>query len=201
MRIAVIGAGNIGGTLGKRWAEKGHAVRFGVREGSARDHQDLRASGAEVSTIAESLAEAESVLLALPGAAVREFLSAYGPALNDKLVFDATNQRGSAVMYQVNSIREAAPQARVYRAFNSLGWEVFANPQINGQQADMFFCGAEDGSDQAAQLIADIGVRPRYLGGDDQLALLDALTQVWITLAFQRGYGRHVALRLLSDGG
>ncbi|NWF67954.1 MAG: NAD(P)-binding domain-containing protein [Chloroflexi bacterium] len=199
MRIAVIGAGNIGGTLGKRWAQKGHDVRFGLREGSRRDDAALRASGAGVATIAEALADADVVLLALPGAAVPEFLASYGAALNGKLVFDATNQRGSAVMHQVEQIRRAAPQARVYRAFNSLGWEVFENPQIDGQQADMFFCGAENGQDEAARLIADIGVRPRYLGSDEQLPLLDALTQVWFILAFQRGHGRHTALRVLSD--
>lgn len=31
MKIAVVGAGNVGGTLGKGWAKKGHDVTFGVR--------------------------------------------------------------------------------------------------------------------------------------------------------------------------
>ena len=36
MRIAVIGAGNVGGSLGRRWAERGHDVRFGVRQPSEK---------------------------------------------------------------------------------------------------------------------------------------------------------------------
>ncbi|MBK8057399.1 MAG: NAD(P)-binding domain-containing protein [Gemmatimonadetes bacterium] len=32
MRIAVIGSGNVGGTLGRRWATLGHDVVFGVRD-------------------------------------------------------------------------------------------------------------------------------------------------------------------------
>src|SRR5215467_2824174 len=32
MEIGVIGAGNVGGTLGRRWAQAGHTVIFGVRE-------------------------------------------------------------------------------------------------------------------------------------------------------------------------
>ena len=32
MEIGVIGAGNVGGTLGRRWTQKGHKVVFGVRE-------------------------------------------------------------------------------------------------------------------------------------------------------------------------
>jgi predicted dinucleotide-binding enzyme len=32
MKMAVIGAGNVGGTLGQRWAQAGHEVVVGVRE-------------------------------------------------------------------------------------------------------------------------------------------------------------------------
>jgi hypothetical protein len=34
MKIAVIGKGNIGGTLGSRWRAAGHDVVFGARDGS-----------------------------------------------------------------------------------------------------------------------------------------------------------------------
>jgi len=32
MNIGIIGAGNVGGTLGARWARNGHTVAFGVRD-------------------------------------------------------------------------------------------------------------------------------------------------------------------------
>jgi ketopantoate reductase len=32
MNIGIIGAGNVGGTLGTRWARNGHNVAFGVRD-------------------------------------------------------------------------------------------------------------------------------------------------------------------------
>ena len=32
MKIAVIGAGNIGGTIGAKWASQNHEVYFGVRD-------------------------------------------------------------------------------------------------------------------------------------------------------------------------
>ncbi len=31
MKLAILGAGNVGGALGKGWAKKGHTVVFGVR--------------------------------------------------------------------------------------------------------------------------------------------------------------------------
>jgi predicted dinucleotide-binding enzyme len=41
MRIAIIGAGNVGGTLGKAWAKKGHEVFYGVREPQEAETQEL----------------------------------------------------------------------------------------------------------------------------------------------------------------
>jgi 8-hydroxy-5-deazaflavin:NADPH oxidoreductase len=35
MNIAIIGAGNVGSTLGKAWAKKGHDILFGVRNPKA----------------------------------------------------------------------------------------------------------------------------------------------------------------------
>jgi predicted dinucleotide-binding enzyme len=40
MRIAIIGAGQVGQTLGRRWAERGHAIVYGVREPEAPKSKD-----------------------------------------------------------------------------------------------------------------------------------------------------------------
>ena len=43
MRIAIIGAGNVGGTLGKTWTAKGHDVVYAAREpDSPREPERLR---------------------------------------------------------------------------------------------------------------------------------------------------------------
>ena len=40
MRIAIIGAGNVGGTLGTAWAQKaGHEILFGVRNPTSEQTQ------------------------------------------------------------------------------------------------------------------------------------------------------------------
>ncbi|HXX04210.1 MAG TPA: NAD(P)-binding domain-containing protein, partial [Xanthobacteraceae bacterium] len=41
MKIAVIGTGSVGGTLGRRWAELGHSVCFGVRDLADADAKAL----------------------------------------------------------------------------------------------------------------------------------------------------------------
>ena len=41
MKISILGSGNVGGTLGKSWADKGHEVFFGVRHPNDEKTQDL----------------------------------------------------------------------------------------------------------------------------------------------------------------
>jgi 8-hydroxy-5-deazaflavin:NADPH oxidoreductase len=65
MRIAVIGKGNIGGTLGSRWRAAGHDVVYGARDGSGQGP-----GGAPARSIGDALKDAEVVLLAVPGQAV-----------------------------------------------------------------------------------------------------------------------------------
>ncbi|WP_199247350.1 NAD(P)-binding domain-containing protein [[Phormidium] sp. ETS-05] len=43
MKIGILGAGNIGGTLGKLWAKRGHEVYFGVRDVNSEKTQALLA--------------------------------------------------------------------------------------------------------------------------------------------------------------
>ena len=64
MRIAVIGSGNIGGTLSGRLVAGGQEVTVGVRAGGARDGLDERIA---VASIPEALSGAEAVIVAIPG--------------------------------------------------------------------------------------------------------------------------------------
>ncbi len=38
MKIAIIGAGNVGAALGKGWARAGHSICYGVRDPSSDKH-------------------------------------------------------------------------------------------------------------------------------------------------------------------
>ena len=52
MEISIIGAGDVGGTLGRLWARKGHQIMFGVR--NLQSHNELVNSGVKVGTIGEA---------------------------------------------------------------------------------------------------------------------------------------------------
>jgi hypothetical protein len=203
MNIAIIGAGSIGSTLGAKWASAGHHVVFGAREPeSPKTRAAIGAAGesAHADTIASAVANAEVVVFAIPGAAMAEAVGALGPKLNGKIVIDTTNQFGQPVMNSIAAIAAAAPQAAVVRAFNSLGWENFAEPVVGGVQADLFYCGPEgEPRGIAERLITDIGLRPIRVGDLGQTPLVDNIGALWGALVFGQQMGRRLAFKLLAD--
>jgi predicted dinucleotide-binding enzyme len=188
MRIAVVGAGRIGGTLGGSWSAAGHDVVYGVRTPSRPDQ----------AAVADAVFGADVVVLAVPGAAAKEVISTLGEALTGKVVIDATNDvTGSG---KLHALDELADGAHPVRAFNTLGWECFADPVIGGQRADLLY-GAEEGEarEVAETLIRDVGLEPIWLGGIDSFDLVDSVTRLWFTLALKQNLGRHLAFKILRD--
>ena len=188
MRIAVVGAGNIGRTLGGKWTDAGHEVVYGVR----------RPGGPGTAAVADAVAGAEVVVLAVPGAAAKEVVASLGSELAGKVVVDATNDvQGSG---KLHALDELADGAHPVRAFNTLGWENFADPVVSGVTADLLYA-AEEGvaKDTAETLIRDVGLEPVWVGGVDAFDVVDSVTRLWFTLALQRGLGRRLAFKVLRE--
>ena len=201
MKIGVVGAGNIGGTLGEKWAAAGHEVVFGVRDphkSSAVDRVSGMAGDARLATSAEAIEHGEVVVFAVPGAAVEAIVDAHADALDGTVVIDASNNMRGASRHTLGPLREKAPGARLFRAFNTLGWENFAEPEFDGVKADLFFCGDEEGRATVERLIADVGLEPIYLGGTEDVDLVEGMTSMWFALALRRKMGRRIAFKLLG---
>jgi predicted dinucleotide-binding enzyme len=193
MQIAVIGTGFIGGLLGTALARSGQTVIFGSRHPD-EEPSDLTAADASVATVADALAGADVVILAIPGAAVPDLVAEHSAALQGRIVIDATNQMRAAV---ANSRAALPSSVRYARAFNTLGGENMADPQFSDGPADMFFSAMEDDQEVVAEVIRGVGLRPVYVG-EDQEELLDAVFRLWIALAVGQKRGRRLAFRLLE---
>jgi predicted dinucleotide-binding enzyme len=202
LRIAVLGAGNIGGTLGRKCAAAGHQVAFGVNDPAGARAQALRAelsNKVTIGSVADALEAGNVVVMALPGAAMDETITTYAEQLDGKIIIDAANRMGGGPMNSFATFQARTPNARVFRAFNTLGWENFADPVFNGIQADLFYCGPDgDPREMVEQLITDVGLRPMRLGDIDQVGLVDSVTALWFALAIRQGKGRHLAFKVLS---
>jgi predicted dinucleotide-binding enzyme len=155
---------------------------------------------ASADTVANAIVYGDVVLFATPWSAVEAIVKANAKGLDSKIVIDATNNFGGPVVSNVETISAGAPAAKVFRAFNSLGWENFEDPRFGETQVDLFFCGPDDEARPVVEaLINEVGLRPVWVGGPDQLQLVDAVGSLWVTLAYGRGMGRRLAFRLLTE--
>jgi predicted dinucleotide-binding enzyme len=96
MRLAIIGAGNVGGTLGTAWAQKaGHEIYFGVRNPTSGQTQAVvrRLGGkAQAGTPAQAAAFAEFIVLTTPWNAAEAAIRSMGD-LSGKIILDVRRTR------------------------------------------------------------------------------------------------------------
>jgi predicted dinucleotide-binding enzyme len=126
MKIAVLGAGRVGSTVGRLWHAAGHDVTFAARHATRpRARAAELGERAHAASVADATAAAEVVLVAVPGPAVTDVLQMAGP-LAGRIVIDAANSFGQQQL-SMRSLADAFPRARWVRAFNSLSVEVMAD--------------------------------------------------------------------------
>jgi len=181
VRIAILGAGHVGSTLGRLWHAAGHDVTF-----AARDAARPRALAAELgerahaASVADAVAGADVVLVAVPGPAVADVLQAAGP-LDGRVMIDAANSfRQQQVI--LRSLADAFPRARWVRAFNSLSASIMADDNHRDPPWVVFLSGDEEAKPVVAQLVRDAGFDPVDLGGIDDSRLQDPGSALWLNL-------------------
>ncbi|MFX1313633.1 MAG: NADPH-dependent F420 reductase [Promethearchaeota archaeon] len=203
MKIGNIGLGIIGRTLGKKWVNAGHNVKFGVRNTDKEEYKSFVNSlgnNATLSDIKESINYGEIIIVAIPGNAVQEFFKTYAKDLSNKIIIDLTNKMGARVTNSLEHFKEFVENAEYYRAFNNMGWENFDNPKFGSDIADLFYCGTnKEGQKKVEELIKDVGLNPISLGGLERIANVDGVGALWFTLSMGQKYGRHFAFKVLRD--
>src|ERR1700749_367361 len=172
MHIAILGAGQVASALGRLWHAAGHDVTFAARD-AARPQALAAELGerAHAAPVADAVAAADVVLVAVPGSAVTGVLQAAGP-LDGRVMLDAANSFGQEQV-TLRSLADAFPQARWVRAFNSLSASIMADDNHRTPPWVMFLSGDEEAKPVVAQLIRDAGFDPVDLGGIDDSPLQD----------------------------
>jgi 8-hydroxy-5-deazaflavin:NADPH oxidoreductase len=200
VKIAVIGAGNVGGTLGTLWAAKGHNVVFGVRDPENSKVQSLlKSTGgkARAAYVRDAASGAEAVVLAVPWPAAQDVIEEAGD-LSGKTLVDCVNPLApdlSGLTIGTNNsageeIARWSKGARVVKAFNTIGAPNFANPRFGSESASMFICGDDSSAKSAVgKLAADLGFDVVDCGGLIAARWIESLAMLWIHLAIKQGLG------------
>ncbi len=136
MKIGIIGAGHIGGTIGGLWTKAGHPVFFSSRH--PEQLQDLVARLgplAQAGTVDQAIAFGDVVFIAVPYGALPQIGKDYSKSLAGKIVLDANNAvagRDGAIAEEAErdgigaTSQKYLPGTRLVRAFNTLSYMIFA---------------------------------------------------------------------------
>ncbi len=175
MNITVIGRGNVGGGLARRWRAAGHEVQEIGRDGGD-------ASGADV------------LLVAVPSPEIANALGSVS-GIDGKIAIDATNAfRGrneefESLAHEVKSI-VGGPTAKSFNLnFANIYDEIDAQPE---RPANLY-AADDEAREVTEQLSRDAGYEPVYAGGldkaralEDHLALMFAVNQAGLGPFFYR---------------
>lgn len=199
MKIAIIGAGNVGGTLGTLWAGKRHEIMFGVRDPSSQEAQLLKSinSQARAGSVPNAATFGEVVVLATPWPATENAIRSAGN-LAGKTVIDCTNPLASDLSGLVIGTNSSAGEevarwakgAKVVKAFNTIGAANFANPRFGADATSMFIAGDDVAAKATvAHLAAELGFDVVDTGPLLAARWLEPLAMLWIHLAYRQGLG------------
>jgi 8-hydroxy-5-deazaflavin:NADPH oxidoreductase len=211
MRLAIIGAGNVGGTLGAAWAQKAaHEIFFGVRNPTSDQTQAAvrRLGGkAQAGTPTQAAAFAEFIVLTTPWKAAEAAIRSMGD-LTGKIILDATNPLAMGpdgltleIGHSISAgekVQGWAKGASVFKTLNTTGFGNMADPVFHGVRSVMFVAG-DDAANKSSviELVAALGFEVVDAGPLRNARLLEAHAMLWIDLALKRGLGRDFAFSLL----
>jgi hypothetical protein len=211
MKLAIIGAGNVGGALGTAWAQKaGHDIIFGVRDPKAEKIQALlRSIGgkARAGSAAEAATSADIIVLSTPWPATEAVIRSMAD-LKGKIVLDATNPliRGpDGIALEIGhsisggeKVQGWASGASVYKTLNTTGFANMASPVFDGSKSVMFVAGDDTAKKpKVINLVSELGFETIDAGPLRNARLLEAHAMLWIDLALVRGQGRDWAFGIL----
>jgi NADPH-dependent F420 reductase len=209
MKIGILGAGNMGGTLGRLWSELGHEVFFGLRDAeSLKAQRAFSAVGNEAGwgTASEAAKFADVILIAVPWEATQEVIESIAPLLAGKVLIDCTNPikpdlSGLAIGHTTSAAEEIArwaPAARVVKAFNTVGASTLHDAKYGDHSASVFICSDnEPAKKMVAQLADEIGFEVIDAGQLNMARYLEPLAMLWIHLAIRGKFGSKIAVKLL----
>jgi 8-hydroxy-5-deazaflavin:NADPH oxidoreductase len=191
LKIGIIGAGQIGGTLGEHWVKAGHEVMLSSRHpDTLKPLADRLGPLARVGTPAEAAGFGEVVLVSVPYGAFPQVGRDHGDALRGKIVLDPGNPfpgRDGAMAEEARKTGTATAslsylgRVRLVRAFNTVPASILKSEARRAGERIAVPLAADDTQalQVAAGLVGDAGFEPVIVGSLARSKAFDAGTAVF----------------------
>ena len=162
MKIGVIGSGIVGQVLAKAFNSEGHRVQLGTRNTSKEEVVKFKEANSAVAigSFSETAQFGELLVLATGGLVTEDAIRLAGiENFSGKVVIDATNPIAAAPPVNgvlqfftgpneslMEKIQQLIPDAKVVKAFNSVGNAFMYKPNFPGGTPSMFIAGNDEGA-------------------------------------------------------
>lgn len=203
MKVHVIGAGNVGGSIIRATVKAGHTVTIGVRNPD-KISDLLEETGTSVSHSAEGI---DVVISTLPHEAAASLLPGFN--LEGKVVIDASNpltwsdgpvhNPPEGYTSGAERLQALMPETSIVKAFNTFGAEHSVGTAEAERPLDHLIAGDNaEAKEKVSELLKSLNMRPIDLGPLRNSATLEHLAVAWIHLAMPAGWGRGIQLAVLG---
>jgi 8-hydroxy-5-deazaflavin:NADPH oxidoreductase len=207
-RVGVLGSGVVGQRLAAGFASRGHDVMIGSRDPSKAELTEwLAGDGARVKagTFRETAEHGEILVLAVLGDAAEPAIAEAGAAnFSGKIVIDAMNpldfSGGFPPKLSISgedslgeSVQRLLPDAKVVKAFNTIGNQYFVDPSFSQGAPTMLIAGDDEGAKRTVtDILGEFGWSDVIdLGGIQASRELEAICIVWVKIGGARGAWDH----------
>jgi predicted dinucleotide-binding enzyme len=203
MKIAIIGTGNVGKSLGKGLIKKGHEVIYGSRNPESKKKEIPRK--AKITNIKDAANQADVIILAVPFHAARELINTYGLSEINKVVIDVTNSLTPdfkwAIGFNSSSAEEIArmlPKAKVVKAFNTIFAENMSRGKLGRETLTLFIAGDDENAKAIAKKLGeDLGFDVVDVGPLTIARYLEPLGLLMIHLGYNLNFGTDIGIKLV----
>jgi 8-hydroxy-5-deazaflavin:NADPH oxidoreductase len=192
MKVAIIGAGNVGKALATSITRAGHDVTIAARhpEHAQAAADDIGATPADSN--ASAVVDADVVILAVPYSADQQVADEIRDHVTGKTIVDVSNPiapdfSGLATNSSAaEELQQRLPEANLVKAFNT----IFATNQARPSRDIDGFVAADDGEakQQVISLIESMGFTPLDVGPLSSARFLEGMAFINIGLNAQNGW-------------
>jgi len=215
MKIGILGSGMVGKTLATAFLKESHAVMMGTRDTSKADVMEWKSRNpsARTGSFAETAAFGELLVLATKGTITPDVIKLAGEKnFSAKTVIDATNPiadarpvNGVIQFYTdinqslMERLQKLLPDAKLVKAFNSVGNALMYKPDLSGGPPTMFICGNDDQAKlTASDILKSFGWEVEDMGKAEAARAIEPLCILWCIPGFLSNEWSNHAFKLLK---
>jgi predicted dinucleotide-binding enzyme len=214
MKIGIIGSGPVGQVLAKAFQAEGHEVMLGTRNTAKEEVLQFKKSNNKIAigTFSETALFGEIIVLAVAGRVAMDAITLAGPGnFSGKIIIDTTNPIAQAAPDNgvlkffttledslMERLQKQIPEAKMVKAFNSVGNPFMYKPSFPGGKPTMFICGNDDSAKAKVTEILDaFGWEIEDMGKAEAARAIEPLCILWCIPGFIRNQWTH-AFKLLK---